>query len=339
MILEDERRVPLAGVQARLRLAEQAWAGNATLASVVLTSQNGDALTARAIESVLAQTYPNFELLLVTESDDGLPGALSQRYPNLEVVEGSPGMAAARNAGLQASAGSAVVFLDSNERLLPNALERGLQELAAQPECAFVSGKCVVTREYHDDAEYPQQPLITSDHYAVLMGRNYVLTPGAAIFRRAALEAVGGFDETLEVFADYDLYLRLACDFEVGTDPEAVVETPPDDPLRGAGGNARRSTASSTRRKPVSPAIAVSRRRFGTAGTRGSGESGRPPRTRRLPSAPSISVTSAGSHQSAPTSASSGDGLSTDISSSHFWPTMPRTSEVMFSRSRRTTTR
>jgi SAM-dependent methyltransferase len=234
-VLDDGSRVPLASMRVRRRLADADPAGLATLVSVVLTATDPDSHPDQAIESVLAQTYPNFELIVVdaTGSGGGVAEA-ARRIPGLTVLESASSVSAARNAGLQASGGSVVVFLATSERLLPDAVELGLQELAAQPECAFVSGKCVVTRRYHDQPEYPQQPLVTADHYAVLLGRNYVLTPAAAIFRRAALEAVGGFDETLDAFADYDLYLRLAGEFRIGTHPQAVVESPADDPLRTA---------------------------------------------------------------------------------------------------------
>jgi SAM-dependent methyltransferase len=230
-VLVDGRRLPLARIHARRRYGEQSHTGTAALVSVVLTQSDPEVRTEPAVESVLAQTYPNFELVVVDAGGGGTSSAAPQ-LPNAKVIRSRAGAAAARNAGLRASAGSVVLFLDATERLLPNALEVGLRELATQPASAFVSGKCVVTREYHDQPEYPQQPLITADNYAVLLGQNYVLTPAAAMFRRAALEAVGGFDESLEAFDDYDMYLRLARDFEVGCHEAAVVESPADDPLR-----------------------------------------------------------------------------------------------------------
>ncbi len=233
-VLEDDRRVPLAEVQARRRFVENDSPGPAALVSAVVTVSGPDTPVDRAVKSILAQTYPNFEVLVVVPGGKSPGAELAHRYPGIAVVEGGPGAAASRNAGLRQSKGSMVVFLDVSERLAPNAFELGLDELAAQSDCAFVSGKCTVTRPYHTDPEYPQQPLITNDNYAYLLGRNYILSPAAAIFRRAALEAVGGFDETLEMLDDYDLYLRVARDFRIGTHSNVVAESPAPDSLRTA---------------------------------------------------------------------------------------------------------
>ena len=230
-VLEDGHRVQLATVRARRRFGEQTGTSGATLVSVILTVDESAAPLDRARDSVLAQTYPRFELVVVNSSGSAEVGEAVNRHPGVTAVESRPGAAAGRNAGLRVSRGSAVVFLDASERLLPDAIETGLLELAAQPEAAFVSGTCVVTRPYHQDPEYPQQPLITNDSYAVLLGRNYVLSPVAAIFRRAALEAAGGFDEDLAAFDDYDLYLRLAREFQVGCHSAVVAETAATDPV------------------------------------------------------------------------------------------------------------
>jgi hypothetical protein len=118
VVLDDETRLPLAEVRARPSFAGEDSAGMATLVSVVITASTGDASSSEAIESVLAQTYPNFELVLVTGSDNASVIASAKRYSGVRVVKSSPGIAAARDAGLRASSGSVLVFLDANERLL-----------------------------------------------------------------------------------------------------------------------------------------------------------------------------------------------------------------------------
>ncbi|MDQ4065725.1 MAG: methyltransferase domain-containing protein, partial [Actinomycetota bacterium] len=73
---------------------------------------------------------------------------------------------------------------------------------------------------------------VPSDHYRVLLGRNFILTPAVVAFRRAALEAVGRFDESLPALDDYDLYLRMTRQFRVGSHPNTVAESPAHDPVK-----------------------------------------------------------------------------------------------------------
>src|SRR5215207_9860716 len=114
----------------------------AGLVSVVIPCYNQAHFLGEAIESVLDQSYPNFEIIVV---DDGSPDDTSEvagRYPEVRLVrQENRGLAGARNAGLSYSEGEYVVFLDADDRLLPEALEAGLKCLKAHSECAFASGR------------------------------------------------------------------------------------------------------------------------------------------------------------------------------------------------------
>ena len=94
-----------------------------------------------AIESVLAETHRDTEIVVV---DDGSPDntqQVVQRYPTVQSVrQRNQGLAAARNAGFRASKGEYVVFLDADDRLTPNALESHLACFATHPEAGFVVG-------------------------------------------------------------------------------------------------------------------------------------------------------------------------------------------------------
>jgi len=134
------------------------------------------------------------------------------------------GLAEARNAGLAATRGALVVFVDADDRLLPQALERGLAELAAHPEYAFASGFADVVEDNPDAPVYPQQPLVPYDHYEQLLQGNYVLSHAAVMYRRLVFSEVGQFDPQLPALSEYDLHLRIAREFPVGCYAEKIVE-------------------------------------------------------------------------------------------------------------------
>jgi glycosyl transferase family 2/methyltransferase family protein len=224
-VLEDGARVPLAAVRARRRLPQQELPEWAQLVSVVVTARDQAADLADCLDSLLAQTYPHFEVVVVDEGSADNTVEVARRYAGVGVLEcDGDGVARARNAGLAATRGAFVVFVSAADRLLPQALERGLAEFDAHPECAFVAGLARVVGDDPGAAVYPQQPLVPSAHYEMLLQGNYILSHAAVTYRRMALSEVGHFDPHLPALSEYDLYLRVAREFPVGCFAEEVVE-------------------------------------------------------------------------------------------------------------------
>ena len=139
----------------------------ANIVSIVVTVSPGRNDLEETLSSGLAQTHPTTELIVVAAGDvAGLdPGRSSYG------VESRPGAARrapqSRIACLERNSGR---VRQAGERLLPGAALIGHQELARDSDCALASGRCIVTREYHSDPEFPQQPLVTADHYEVMLG-------------------------------------------------------------------------------------------------------------------------------------------------------------------------
>lgn len=185
---------------------------SAPLISVVIPCYRQAHYLDEAIKSVLAQTHRRLEIIVV---DDGSPDDTSEvaaRHPRARLIrQPHLGLPAARNAGLRASLGEHTVFLDADDRLVPDALETGISALAAAPECALVYGFCEFID--HAGAPIPTPPQVPAggDCYRALFRKNYIMTPGAAMFRRAVLASVAGFDESFTGGCeDIDLYLRVA---------------------------------------------------------------------------------------------------------------------------------
>jgi glycosyltransferase involved in cell wall biosynthesis len=217
------------------------------LVSVVIPCYNQARFLGEAVESVLAQTHPHFEVVVVDDGSTDETSEVAARYPKVRYFrqENSGRPAAPRNRGLRESHGEYVVFLDSDDRLLPNALEAGLRHLGEHPECAFTSGLCRALSSDGLSLAAVSLPGARNDHYAALLSKNYILTPGAVMFRRAAVEAAGGFDISPEKRGseDYDLYLRLARASPVHGHDEIVIEyREHDNNLSGDSGQMLKST-------------------------------------------------------------------------------------------------
>jgi glycosyltransferase involved in cell wall biosynthesis len=180
------------------------------LVSIVIPCYNQGRYLADAIDSARRQTWPSVEVIVVDDGSSDETPSVAARYPDVRYVhQRNAGTAAARNRGLHASGGALLIFLDADDRLLPDAVVRGVDHLAAHPEVAFVTGH---VRLMHADATPDVVP--TQDHepagYAALLHWNYIWTPGVALYRRAALEAIGGFDPSAGGSADFDLNIRIA---------------------------------------------------------------------------------------------------------------------------------
>jgi len=184
------------------------------LISVIIPCYQQAHYLVEAIESVLAQTYTRYEIIVVDDGSTDNTSAVAARYSGLRCIrQRHLGLPTARNTGLRVCAGEYVVFLDADDRLLPAALATGLDCLRAQPECAFVYGFCEFIDHAGASLPTPPHPIIEQQHYRALFERNYIWTPGAAMFRRNALAQVGGFDQTLvRGCEDLDIYLRVTKD-------------------------------------------------------------------------------------------------------------------------------
>lgn len=223
-VLKDQRRFPLGSIGARSRWRETLDTA-APLVSVVIPCYGQAVYVEEAIESVLAQTYAQVEIVVV---DDGSPdnaARLAGRFPWVRCVrQPNTGLAGARNAGIRESEGELLVFLDADDRLLPRALEVGVDELRAHPEAAFAFGRYRRVAGDGRRLEDDEQPRPDADPYSLFLRYNYAGIPATGIFRRSALEDAGNFDETLPGAEDYDLGLRLSRQFAVQPHGEQVAE-------------------------------------------------------------------------------------------------------------------
>jgi len=214
--------------QARRELREP-WKeqkGAPPLVSVVIPCYNQAHFLSEAIESVLAQSHPNFEIIVVDDGSTDDTSEVAGCYPKVRLLrQENQGLAAARNSGLALAAGEYVVFLDADDRLLPEGLEASVEYLNARPECAFVSGRYRVIAA--DGSPLPprrRQRYVAKDHYLELLRDNYVGPPVVIMYRRAVFESVGGFDTSVSSSADHDMSLRIARRFPVGCHRKVVAE-------------------------------------------------------------------------------------------------------------------
>jgi glycosyltransferase involved in cell wall biosynthesis len=184
---------------------------SAPLTSIVIPCFNHARFLPEAIESALAQTTGPLDVVVVNDGSTDDTSAVARGYAAVRLVEQpNRGLSAARNAGLAAARGTYVVFLDADDRLLPEAVAIGVARAERDPSVALVAGRCRPIAE-DGTVRTNHAPLPnTGDLYRALLGANFIWTPGAALCRRQDVVAAGGFGTSVSPSADYALYLHLA---------------------------------------------------------------------------------------------------------------------------------
>jgi hypothetical protein len=186
--------------------------------SVIIPTYNRAAFIAAAVESALDQTRQPDEIIVVDDgSKDETPRILAQFGPPVIVVHRpNRGRAAARNTGLKVATGDAVVFLDSDDRLMPHSIETCAGVLEANPEIGVVYTDARLIDPEGNLLDLQSKAMPGSRPSGMVLGelarRNFL--PMSSMVRRSCIGDIA-FEEGMEYAEDYDFWRQLAarCQF------------------------------------------------------------------------------------------------------------------------------
>lgn len=193
--------------------------------SVIIPTFDRARLVTRAVESVLFQTMPDYEIIVVDDgSTDSTSSALRPFSAHVMVITHphQMGVSAARNTGVRSTTSPFVAFLDSDDYWLPEKLAKQISFLLKNPEAMACQ-----TQEKWIRKGLPVNPkkkhLKPSGHIFSQSLKLCLVSPSAVMLRRSLLEEVGLFDETFPCCEDYDLWLRVTCRYPVHLLDEPLV--------------------------------------------------------------------------------------------------------------------
>jgi glycosyltransferase involved in cell wall biosynthesis len=195
------------------------------LVSVIIPTYNRAGWVTEAVASVLAQTFRDFELLVVDDgSEDATLEALARFFDKIKVLrrQSRGGVASARNLGISAARGEWLAFLDSDDLWLPAKLTRQMAYLEAHPDLLVCQTDEVWMRQ-GVRVNPPVTHRKVGGHIFEPSLMRCLVSPSAAVLHRRLLDEVGLFDENLPAAEDYDLWLRVAWRYEIGLAPEVLV--------------------------------------------------------------------------------------------------------------------
>ena len=179
--------------------------------SVILPAYNAAATIRRAVESVLAQTMPDFELIVVDDGSEDRTGEIVQSIvdPRIRYVRRPhQGLPRTLNTGLAEARAPIVAVQDADDWSKPHRLERQLAVLEARPHVAVVGSRMP---EVDGDGRplIPRAPFRAGSANEVLMRFNPISNPSSA-FRREVVVSLGGYDPRYGCAPEYDLWLRVS---------------------------------------------------------------------------------------------------------------------------------
>ena len=205
------------------------------LFSVVIPTYNRAAKVVRAVESVLAQTCSDYDVWVIDDgSTDTTPHSLAPYLDRIHYIQqANGGVAQARNRGMQASRGSYIALLDSDDRWHPQKLAATARAIAAQPRAGLFYSQWEVVDQTgarlwvdrsRDASSSPKGGDASSSPpaYLTLLKGDFLAT-SSAVIQRACLEAVGGFDAHMSPCEDWDLWLRISRQYPIQYIPEILV--------------------------------------------------------------------------------------------------------------------
>jgi len=223
--MSDQGR-PAAGVPAPAAVSAS---GRAPLVSVVIPAYNCEKYLREAVDSVLAQTFSDYELIVVNDAaTDSTPGIIAEyeRTGSVRAVTHSKnrGLSAARNSGIREARGEYITFLDADDVWRPEKLEHQVKILKAHPELVLLGSRELF---FPDGSEYefpelPAEPRLRRLRWQDLLLGPCGLSPSNAIMKRDCFDEVGGFDESLTAVEDRDQWIRIVRRFGGAVDAGVV---------------------------------------------------------------------------------------------------------------------
>lgn len=173
------------------------------LVSVIVAVHNGERFLRPALESLFAQDYHPFEVVFVDDGSQDGSAEIAHDFPDVHYsYQENQGLAAARNSGLRLARGEFVAFLDDDDLIPSNKVNRQAGYLVDNPDVGCVLARQEVMLE---PGVEPPEWLTPDSIYGDLGG----IPMGSAMIRSHLLREVGGFDSTYRFAEDRDLFVRL----------------------------------------------------------------------------------------------------------------------------------
>jgi glycosyltransferase involved in cell wall biosynthesis len=196
--------------------------------SVIIPTYNRESFIARAIESVLTQTYKDYEIIVVDDgSTDKTKDKVSQYGDRVRYMyQQNLGPSAGRNLGIRNAKGKYVAFCDSDDRFLPEKLEKQMDYILKHPDCPFLY-TWYNQVNHNGEIDQIRQPTHCKNREHLQYGlftRKFTIRTSTVLVEKSCFDKAGLFNERFWYSQDWDMWLRLAAFYKGACLKEPLTE-------------------------------------------------------------------------------------------------------------------
>jgi glycosyltransferase involved in cell wall biosynthesis len=184
--------------------------------SVIIHTYNNEKFIAETVESVLNQTYKDYEIIVVDDgSVDGTRDALLPYMHGIRYhYKENGGIASAKNAGISLSQAEFIAFLDHDDLWVPDKLKLQMECFNENPQVGLIYAKYTSFRDGKELRTKPEKGY-SGWIFKALLAKSFIQT-STVIVKRECLNAVGPYDESFSLGDEYDMFLRISKRFQCG---------------------------------------------------------------------------------------------------------------------------
>jgi len=189
---------------------------NPPTVSVIIPTYNRAHLIGKSIKSVLNQTYQDFEIIVIDDGSTDNTEETVKSFNNFKIRyichTNNQGVSVARNTGIRASRGKYIALLDSDDKWLPEKLDKQIKTFKSElPEVGVVYSNVLYIDESGKNMNKLGNPKKVEGYiYEDLLGENYVGTSSTLLIKKECFNRVGLFDDLLKAQQDWDMWVRIA---------------------------------------------------------------------------------------------------------------------------------
>src|SRR3972149_11623830 len=195
--------------------------------SVIITTHNRGHLVSKAIQSVMNQTYQNFEMVIVDDGSTDNTEKIVKGFGDEKIQyirhESNKRVSAARNTGIQMAKGKYIALLDDDDEWFPTKLEKQVKKFEESSERTGLIYTGVIVKSGNTGEVFGEMlPTLRGKLYMDFINRNIIPTSSSMI-RKTCFQEVGFFDESITFDEDWDLWIRISKRYEFDYIPEVLV--------------------------------------------------------------------------------------------------------------------
>jgi len=195
--------------------------GKSPLVSVVISCYNHGYYLPDAINSVLYQTYPSIEIVVIDDGSTDNTAAVTKQFPSVKYVyQQNGGISSTRITGIAKTTGNYIIFLDADDWLFPDAVKINVSKLINDKQLAFVSG-AYYNVNFENKFLSKKTRALEKGHYENLLQGNYIGMHASVMYSRWALNEFT-FNIKLRGCEDYDMFLKIAAKYKVAHHTQVI---------------------------------------------------------------------------------------------------------------------